>query len=184
MKFKDYINESFMISYHGSSAKITSIEAKYMNEGNNQEGIGFYSGSLATAETYGKNIVQLEVNKSNYIDSRKDVCDFLSKRQRLLLFKDMFKSDKETMFYMITDWGVEIQEPNDIKTKHLEFMVEKMEFEEVRNFQIELANQFGVETLVESWNKHIKRIHGTYQEQGNGEIWFCTINTNIKVKGI
>jgi len=184
MKFKEFINESTVITYHGDDFNTKKLEAKLMNNGNNQEGIGIYFGSLATAETYGKDIIKAEINPKNYIDSRKNINKYLTIRQIIKILKDMYKVDEETMYYMITDWGVEISEPEDIMEEHIEFLADKMQNEEVRNFQITMAQEFNVIDFVESWNKHCKNIHGTFQKQGNGEIWYCIINTNVKVQKV
>jgi len=42
MKFKEFINESTEITYHGDDFGTKKLEAKLMNNGNNQEGIGIY----------------------------------------------------------------------------------------------------------------------------------------------
>jgi hypothetical protein len=159
------------------------LEPKLMNNGNNQEGIGIYFGSLKTAETYGTNIVKTEINPKNFIDSRKDIIDFLKIKQIENILIDMWKSDEETMYYMITDW-IEVSEPEDISISDIKYLADKMKYDEVRNFQITLAEQFGVVEFVESWNKHCKNIYGTYQVQNKDETWYCIINTKVKVSKI
>jgi len=184
INFKEYINESTVITYHGDDYGTKKLEAKLMNNGNNQEGIGIYFGSLETAETYGKNIIKAEINPKNYIDSRKDIGKYLKINQIMSILTDLWKSDEESMYYMITDWGVEISEPEDIEPEHINYLAGKMQNDEVRNFQTTLAMQFDVVDFVDSWNKHCKNIHGTFQEQGNGEFWYCIINTKQKVSKI
>jgi len=184
IKFKEFINESTVTVFHGSNTKVIKLESKYMNVGNAQEGIGFYMGSLETAETYGKNIIKAEINPQKYIDSRKDIGKYLKINQMANILTDLWKSDKETMYYMITDWGIDINEPEDIEPEHIEYLADKMQNDEARNFQISLAEQFDVVDFVNSWNKHCKNIHGTYQKQGNGETWYCIINTKQKVAKI
>jgi len=184
MKFKDFINESSVITYHGDDFDTKKIEAKLMmtDGSNNQEGIGVYFGSLETAETYGKDIVSAKINPKNFVDSRKDIGKYIKISQMVDMLTDMWKSDEETMYYMITDWGLEISEPEDIEQEHMEYLANNMQSDEVRNFQITLAEQFGVVTFVDSWNTHCKNIHGTCQKQGGDEVWYCIINTKIKLK--
>jgi len=50
----------------------------------------------------------------------------------------------------------------------------------VRNFQIDLANRFGVDQFVNIWNKTTK-IDGTKQKQPNGAMWYSVINPKIKL---
>jgi len=68
MKFKEFINEaSNMVTiYHGDNYGTKKLDPKLMNNGNNQEGIGIYFGTLDVAEDYGKNIVQVTVNKKDF----------------------------------------------------------------------------------------------------------------------
>jgi hypothetical protein len=140
-----------------------------------------YFGDLETAETYGKHIVTAEIDTKNYIDSRKDIGKYVKVDKITDILSDMLKADQEAMYYMITDWGVEISEPEDIEYEHLEFLADKMQNDEVRNFQVTLAETFEVEPFVASWNKHLPKIHGTFQPQ-NRDIWYCVINTKVKVK--
>jgi len=181
MKFSDYINESKTTIYHGDNFGTKKLEPKLMNNGNNQEGIGIYFGDLETAETYGSNIVTAEIDPKNYIDSRKDIGKYVKVNKITDILNDMIKADADAMYYMITDWGIEIAEPEDIEYGHLEFLADKMQNDEVRNFQVTLAETFGVQAFVESWNKHLPKIHGTFQPQ-NRDIWYCVINTKVKVK--
>ena len=67
------------------------------------------------------------------------------------------------------------------KTKRTKVKFDKMTTEEVRNFQITMAQEFGVVDFVEAWNKIIK-IPGTFQEQGGDEIWYAIIDTTINLK--
>lgn len=180
MKFKEFINESKVIVYHGDDFGTKKLDPKFMNNGNNQEGIGIYFGSFETAELYGKYIIQAEIDTKKFIDSRKNIGEYINSKQLSKILIDMWKSDEETMYYMITDW-IEVSEPEDVKLNHIEYLAEKMQDEEVRNFQITLAEQFGVVNFVKSWNKHYKNIHGTYQKQNADEIWYCIINTKQKV---
>lgn len=96
---------------------------------------------------------------------------------------DMFNSNLEEMYYMVTDYGVVVYKPEDIQTKHILMLSKLLATEQVRNFQIELAEKFGVVEFVKSWNKHTN-IDGTYNKNTDDEIWFAIVNTNIPVTKI
>ena len=184
MKFKDFLNESKVVTYHGDDFGTKKLEAKLMNNGNNQEGIGIYFGSLTTAETYGKYVVKAEINHSKFIDSREDIGKYIKVDKIAKLFVHLHKLDGEPLYYMVTDWGIDgVVEPEDVEPQHLKELASKMLEEEVRNFQITLAEAFGVVDFVEAWNKIIK-IPGTYQKQGGDEFWYAIIDTKIKVEKI
>jgi len=155
-----------------------------MNNGNNQEGIGIYfSNILETAETYGKNIVSAEIEHKKFIDSRKSISDYVNISKIVKLFEYLHNTDNEPFYYLATDWGIEISEPEDVDKQVLLQLAKNMSTEEVRNFQITLAEEFGVVDFVEGWNKIIK-IPGTYQKQSDKEYWYAIIDTSIKVQKI
>ena len=52
--------------YHGDNYNTNKLSPKLMNSGNNQEGIGIYFGDLETAQFYGNNIVNIEINENNF----------------------------------------------------------------------------------------------------------------------
>ena len=57
--------------------------------------------------------------------------------------------------------------------------------EQVRNFQVELAQKFGTENFVKAWNKYIK-LDGTFrvQDKSTNNIWYYVINIDIKLTKI
>jgi hypothetical protein len=180
--FKEYITESTTVTYHGDNFNTKKLDIKLMNNGNNQEGIGIYFGSLETAQSYGKNIVKAEIDTKKFIDSRGYIGDFVAKSKIIKLLTELYKSDNEEFYYFITDY-VEVMEPEDVNKQNISELADMLSDEQVRNFQITLAEKFGVVVFVELWNKIIK-IDGTYQEQNSDETWYCIINTNIKLSKI
>ena len=62
------------------------------------------------------------------------------------------------------DYGFEVYEPEDVQDYHLEQLYNKIKEEQIRNFQIELAQKFGTENFVKAWNKYVK-LDGTFQVQ-------------------
>lgn len=180
-KYTGYaINESKEIIYHGDNFGTKKLDPKLMNNGNNQEGVGIYFGDLETAQSYGRHVISIEINPKNFIDSRKPIGKYVSTSKIAKILNDMWKVDEEEMYYMITDWGIEIPNPEDIEKRHITFLASKMSNDEVRNFQVTLADTFNVVDFVKSWNKILPNIHGTYQKQ-NRDTWYAVINTDYKV---
>ena len=187
MSFKQYLNESKITVYHGDNYGTKKLDPKLMNNGNNQEGIGIYFGDYETAEKYGKFIVSAEINPKMFMDSREDIGKYLSEQQIAKLLMSLPKGvgwerkNKDDLYSLVTDYGVEVYEPEDLKSHHIHEAARLMMDEEVRNFQITLAETFGVERFVERWNDIFPRRHGTY----NPELGFYSIiNTRIKVKPV
>ena len=181
MTFRELLVESKIIIYHGDNFGTTKIDAKLMNNGNNQEGIGIYfSNNIDTAKSYGKDIIKIEGNLK-LIPSRVDM-SIINDKKIYNLLKDMHKADLEKFYYYISDY-IEVYEPEDVNDKHIIEMIKYAKSEQVRNFQVDMAEKFGVEEFVKSWNKHIK-IDGTYEKQNSKEIWYAIINTDIKVEKI
>lgn len=162
--------------YHGDDYGTKMLEAKLMNNGNNQEGIGIYFGTLEVAMEYGKDIIKAEIDPERFIHSRDSIGEYLSANQIFKILKDMRQSDNESMFYLASDW-IPIAEPKDLKDKHLLHLAEKTMDEEVRNFQITMAQQFGAEVFVESWMRHTD-FDGTYEPKTQ---FYAIINKDIPV---
>ena len=166
--------------YHADNFGTTKLDPKKMNMGNNQEGIGIYfADKLSFTKFYGNKMISIDVNPKNFVGSREPFEKQLPLNKLLKVFLDMWKIDEEAMYYLITDWGIEISESNEITVDYIKEMIKLMYGTEVRNLQITLANAFGVVNFVKSWNKHMPEIHGTVNK--SREIW-CVINTNYKIK--
>ena len=187
MNFKQYLNESKIKVYHADNYGTKKLDPKLMNNGNNQEGIGIYFGDYETAEKYGKYIIEAEINPKMFMDSREDIGKYLSEQQIVKLLMSLpegigwKRKNKDDLYSLVTDYGIEVYEPEDLKSYHIHELAGFMKNEEVRNFQITLAETFGVERFVEKWNNIFPRRHGTY----NPELGFyCIINTRIKVKPV
>lgn len=179
MKFREFLLESMLEIYHGNDHSTKMLVPKLMNNGNNQHGIGIYfTNNKSTAESYGKHVVKINVNTSKLINN-KDFISVIGKNKILKILK-ILSSDKEGMYILTSNYGIEIFDSKDLKTTHVEELVHLMLDEEVRNFQITLAEEFGVEKFVNAWNK-ITNIDGTYEKRGPGEIWYAIINTKYKV---
>jgi len=183
ISYKQFINESKVKVYHGDNHNTKVLNPSLMNNGNNQEGIGIYFGSLETAEKYGKNVIEADIDTKNFIESREPIQKHLKNKIKDILI-DLHKIDPEILYYDCTDWGIEVQEPEDVKYYHLEELAENLKDEEVRNFQVDLAQKFGVINFVKSWIKVFPRIYGTYHKQYDEEIWYAILSPKVKLTTI
>lgn len=187
--FREWLREANTLTtiYHGDNFGTAKIDPKWMlhADSNNQEGVGIYFGTLLeTAEAYGKHIVKAEINHKKFIDSRANVSK-LNKASVVKLLQELHNIDNEPLWYLLTDYGFEVYEPEDVQDYHLEKLYDKMKSTQIRWFQIELAQKFGTENFVKAWNKYIK-IDGTFQVQdkSTNNIWYAIINTDIKLTKI
>ncbi len=176
--FKDFILENKNITvYHGDNFNTNKLNPKLMNNGNNQEGVGIYFGDLKTAKTYGRDIVSIELDKSKFINSRNILDQEVSLPKIIKIITQLYKKDKEAMFFLMSDY-VYITDVGEINKYNLEEFAGFMMHDEVRNFQITMAETFGVINFVDIWNKTLPNIHGTYEKISG---FYCVINTKIKV---
>jgi len=182
-KFSDYLNESKKKTirlFHGDNHNTTKIDPKLMMQknSNNQEGVGIYFGTLETARHYGKNIVYIDVEKNSFFNSRDLIedCKELSKKLIKILL-ELKKIDNEEMYYFVTDWGIECDEKN-INETVLKEVAEYLQTEEIRNFQIDMAEKFGVVNFVRVWNKVLPHNNGLFCKETN---FYAVINPKIKV---
>lgn len=186
MTFRELIESSSntaVVIFHGDNFETTKIEPKWMfhSSSNNQEGIGIYFGTLLeTAQAYGKNIVKAVINHKNFIDSRVDVRK-IPKAKVIKMLEELNKIDNEELYYLMTDYGIDIREPEDVTKQDIIKLYNYLANEQVRNFQVLMCEKFGVENFVRLWNDIIK-IDGTYQKQAKDNTWYAVINTNIKLE--
>jgi len=167
--------------YHGDNYGTSKLEPKLMNNGNNELGVGIYFGNRDTADHYGKNVVSTKINPKDFVHSRDDASKHIKKDKIVKVLRELHKLDDEPLYYAITDYGVELGEPDEVEDYHLEMLADYLLNEEVRNLQTDLASKFNVTDFVKLWNKHIK-IDGTYVDRG-GDIgmWYAIINPKYKL---
>ena len=187
---KEILEKELITVYHGGNQYFTKIDPKYMltDNSNAQEGIGIYfAENIETAKGYGDKIVYTEIDKSKFIDSQDFMSDYINDLQlekfaiEINKICQKNKNVKEKIFYSISNW-IEIYEPDDVNEYNILDYLNNIIDEEVRNFQIELAENIGVVNFVNIWNKLLKNIHGTFQKQGKGDTFYAIINTNYKIK--
>lgn len=189
-KFKDFISEGKLeLIYHGDNYATKKLIPKLMlqDSSNAQEGVGIYfSNLIKTAENYGKDIISIEVDTKKLVPSRGYTEDYITKTKIIKLLKEikkgMDRNDPEEFYYFITDY-VEVYEPEDVDDSHLAELARMLGNDQVRNFQITLAELAGVEDFVDVWNKIIK-IDGTYDKVSSEETWYAIINPKYKVNKV
>lgn len=182
---QNQLNESQgIVIFHGDNYNTSRLDPRLMNNGNNQEGIGIYfSDELSTAKAYGKHVVKATVNPRKLIPARQPMSSFIPHRTIVNILKDMMKFDREAMFYMATDYGAYLTEPEELEEYHLDEVASMMGDEEVRNFQTTIAQVFDVVPFVKSWNRHT-RIDGTFHNHNHNERWYAIINPNVRVERV
>jgi len=173
--------DTLVTVYHGSDTKFTKIDPKYMflENGNSQEGVGLYCGNLETAQSYGKFVYKIQLNRKFFKKSHGSVDMNLPKGQLKKFMVGLWKSDPEAMFMWCTDYGIYATEEKDITVQSIMELVEMLKFEELRNFQIDIAQHFKVEYLVKLWMKCFKNIHGLRNDDYG---FYVLISTDYKLE--
>ena len=171
------IENSTITVYHGDNHNTSFLNPAIMNNGNNQEGIGIYFGTLDVAEAYGNDIVSATIDPTKFVSARDIASDWLPLNKIALLLKKLNEGHQE-FWYFFSDYA-EISEPQDIVDHHYTQVAELIGEGELRNFQIELAQASNVELFVGLWNKIFYFIHGLHYDE-----FYCIINTDYKLTKI
>jgi len=167
--------------YHGSNVKFNKIEPKYMmtDESNSQEGVGIYfARDKKVAQDYGKYVYEADINIDNFWDSREYVDEYISEKQFIKLMNELFKLNEEEIFYLVTDYGAEIGNTDEVDDFAFKTAWKIMKDEEVRNFTITLAEAVGVENFVKVWNKIFPKNDGFKNDELE---FYVIINPKIKL---
>ena len=174
----DLLEGSEIELWHGDNFKTTKLQAKFMNNGNNQEGIGIYFGDdIEIAQDYGNDIIKIVLDKK-YIKNSDDSLQ-KAKVKIMPFLKLAWKAQLEDFFYYMSDY-IEVSEPDDITYDNLMELEKFLKDEQVQNFQIDFAEILGVEKFVALWNKTNKHIKAL---RGNGDIrFYAVIDTSIPVE--
>lgn len=182
-QFLEFVAESKTKTiYHGDNHNTRKLDPKLMKNGNNQEGVGIYfSDDIDVAKFYGKDVISIDINEKDFVNSRGPI-SVVGRNKIINMMLDLRKIDDEEFYYYITDWGVELSEPEDVTDDMIADLYPYMKDEEVRNWQIDMGEKFGVEDFVRIWNKHCK-IKGTYFYQGDNN-WYAVIDPSFKIKKV
>lgn len=180
--FKQFNEARNVTIYHGNRFGTTKINPKHMDTSINEHGVGIYfTDDIETSKTYGKHVVKAEVDLSDFIESRVDVSRL--GRSFVDLLKYLHKVEPEGIWYLITDYGFELPNPEDVTESHLYDLAKRVGTEQIRHMQQTLVDSTSVTDFVKAWNKTMK-YKGTYQRQQTGETFYMIIDTSIKLKKV
>ena len=168
-----------VVTYHGDDFGTSKVTIKNMwLDGNSQEGIGIYFGPASVAEGYGKYISKALVDPSRYIESRENTLDAIGVDNLAKILEECWKADAEQMYYLATDYGIDIPEPEDIEDYHMEMVAGLLGNNEIRHIQVEIVQAFNIEILVKAWMKVLPDVHGLKESDNE---FFIVINTGVGV---
>ena len=168
--------------FHGDNVGTTNLSPEWMLHGssNNQEGVGIYfSPDIDVAKSYGSKISKLELSGSDLehiVDARSIAADIISTNSAVSMLSQLNSQDDE-FWYLLTDYGIEVSNQEDVDTSHLSHLYSMMKETEIRNFQIELCEATNVNLFVPAWNSNIG-IYGLFESVSN---FYSIINTKLKV---
>lgn len=183
IKFTSFLNEASKVTvYHGNRFGTTKINPEHMDTSINEHGVGIYfTDDINTAKTYGKHVVSAKVDPSDFVESRADVSRL--GRGYVDLLKYLHKVEPEGMWYLITDYGFELPNPEDVEDYHLSELAKRTSTEQIRHMQQTLVDSTSVTDFVKAWNKTIK-YKGTYQRQQTGETFYMIVDPTIKLEKV
>lgn len=164
------------ILYHGDDFGTTNLTIGLMmhERSNNQEGVGIYfSPDIEVAKSYGSKVSQISTRGLKFINSRLPVRRAVGEFGMVRLMKYLNKVNDE-FWYLLSDY-VEVSDQGEVRDYHFSEIYRMVGTEEIRNFQIELAQASSVKDLVEGWNRYIK-IDGLYEPVSQ---FYSVINYNV-----
>lgn len=184
--------ESRLTIYHGDNHGLNAINGNYkvMNlEGSNQqEGPGIYFAvHKSTALGYGDKVVETTVNPKKFLPSREYVEDHLSVEVVGKILKEMYKED-EDLWYLLTDYGVYVTEPEEVEEHHWDELAEMLMNEQIRNFLITLVDASNTKTAVSNFVKY-SGYWGTYMKMpatdySEADTWFAIMHNDDNVRPV
>jgi len=156
--------------YHGDNYNTKEILPPLMLNGNAQAGPGIYfSQNLAIAESYGSNLIKIEVDSEKFFDARTSTGEQgIPTSDISLLFNTLLSQDKDgVMVGLLQDYApsYEIQEHGDITDSAISHIVNTMRGGELRHLQVELAESFGIKPFVEAWGKVFPENIGNHEKE-------------------
>lgn len=179
--YKEFITESSNVTvFHGTKYNTTFINPAHMNNSANEYGVGIYfADDIETAKRYGNNIITAEVNPSRFIHPKTPVSRVGPGYLKLLM--ELKRTSLEGIFYAVTDYGVEIGEPEEVTDAHIRHLLKKIGPQRISHNQQEITDYVGVENYVKAWNNTLK-LDGLAEKRRSGETFYVIINPKIKVK--
>jgi hypothetical protein len=166
--------------YHGDNFGTTSLDPKWMlhNDSNNQVGVGIYfSPDINVAKTYEPKISSISRQGLKIVESRQLAIDHIDLNQAAKFTKALNDAN-EDFWYVYSDYGIEVAEPEDVEDYHHVQLQEMMLREEIRNWQLEMAERSdNINVYVNAWNQ-LFDIDGLYETDSQ---FYSIINTNVQV---
>lgn len=166
--------------YHGDDFGTTRLEPKWMlhNQSNNLEGVGIYfSPDIEVAKNYGDKICSIRTLGLKIVESRQPVGDVIHDDEAIEFYMKLSTND-ESFWYMISDYTY-ISGPEDVDESACDETWQIMKAEQIRNWQIEMAQACDtIENFVHIWNDTLP-IDGLYETANQ---FYCIIETDVKVK--
>lgn len=167
MRYQQLLEDAKTL-YHGDDFGTTRLEPRWMihDVSNNLEGVGIYfSPDINVAKSYGSKIISINASGLSIANSRQSV-DSIVPDKKAIDFLQHLNRTNEDFWYLITDYGIEVSDQSDVEMYHLQALHDMMKPEEMRNWQIELAQVTDIETFVPGWNKYIG-IDGMYNPENS-----------------
>lgn len=151
--------------FRGTDYPTTKLDPQRMNiMGDNLEGVGIYfTDSEHTAQHYGKVVTSAEINPTDFVGSRKPI-KVLGETNVISLMKLLFSEDIEKAYYYISDY-IEIDDIDSIDDTIISNLYKIIDKTLIRDWQIDMANIFGVVSFVEKWNMTMP-YKGTFNDIG------------------
>ena len=172
------LTETNDILYHGDDYGTTALNPQWMMHGtsNNQEGVGIYfSPDIEVAKSYGSKISSISATGLRIANSRSPLRKAIPKKSAIQLMIYLNEVNDE-FWYKVSDY-VEVTGPEDINEYHFRQLYDMMQQQEIRDWQIEMAQASSTIDLVEGWNKFIP-LDGLYESDSQ---FYAIINTKIPV---
>lgn len=167
------------ILYHGDDFETTKLDPKWMmhDDSRNAVGVGIYfTPDMEHTKLYGNNISKISMNGLKLVNGFTPIEKIIN-QSTFVKFLETLNKTNEGIWYLITDYGIEVQDQREIRRHHFLKLYNFMKSQEIRDWQIELAQATSIIDFVTAWNNIIK-IDGLYNPETN---YYAIINTNIPV---
>ena len=175
--------------FHGQKFAMNSgLQPVWMfhEEGNFEEGAGIYfADEISVADGYSdkksEHIYKAIIDETKLVNSRGFMDEEIGTDKIHLILKDLHEKDAEPLYYYLTDYGVELSEPDEVEDYHLEMLADNLGSLEVRNFQIDMSQRFSGVDFVDSWRKVLPDVIGTVNSDRG---FYALLDTDIKVEKV
>ena len=103
------------------------------------------------------------------------------------ILKAIFKEDEE-IWYLLTDYGVYVEQPEDVEDYHWDELAEYMMSEQIRNFLITIVESSNTKSAVSNFVKY-SGYWGTYMKMpandyAEADTWFAIMHNDDDVRPV